>query len=151
MVGPNKERRKPGSPRTGLRLQAKDPPSLDGKTRWVYEETEIPLLTEKMILIRVMIGKVRRRQRLLSIARNLPLVQDDPEWNCVIWVKDTLNALQADKRAMGSSILDWATVRSETINYIETKKAQRRFEDGSGFDSTRPATWDLLQRKEIIR
>ena len=151
VMGPKNESNRRGSSRTGIRLHAKDPPSLDGRTRWIYEETDISLLAETMILVRIMIGKVKSRKLVLSITRDLPLVQDDPEWNCVIWVKDALNALQVEKRAMGDSILDWETVRSETINYVETKKAQRRFVDGSGFDATRPATWDLLQRKEIIR
>ena len=151
LIGPKHESKRDGSCRNGIRLQAKDPPSFNGETHWLYEEAEVPLLSETMILVRVMIGKVNSKRRLLSIARDETLIQDEPWFNCVIWIRDALFSIQSDKRTMGKSLLDWAIVRDEAINYLETKKAQRRFEAGSGFDITRPATWDLLQRKELIR
>ena len=102
------------------------------------------------LLIRVLVGKVIDRDRLLTILRSVPVVQDDPSWNCVIWVKDALLAVQKDGRSMGTSELSWQRVRDAAMSYCQKKKDGHRFDGKVSFDMSKPATYDILEQKEII-
>lgn len=62
------------------------------------------------LLIRVLVGKIKDRGRVFTALRNVPVVQNDPNWNCVIWVKEALAALQRNGKTMGTSKLDWQEV-----------------------------------------
>ena len=73
-------------------------------------------------------------------------------WNCVDWIKEGLDAL-ASTGALGTSIIDWQTVRDATISYVEKKKAQHRFDGQAAtrrFDSSKVPTYNLLDKSEII-
>lgn len=58
------------------------------RSRWEYEELEIPTSPTRMILVRVMVAKVIKWERMLQILRAVPAVQNDPNWTCRIWVRD---------------------------------------------------------------
>jgi hypothetical protein len=106
-----------------------------------------------MLLVRVLIGKVTNMQRLESILQDIPVRQGDPAWNCVIWVKQALEKLQADGKAVGTSRLDWPRVRDAAMKYVQDNKDQHRF-DGRApqgkFDMKKAATFDLLEGREVI-
>lgn len=87
---------------------------------------------------------------LTETVRGTPIVQSDPNWNCVTWVKDALETLQVDGRALGTSQLDWKTVRDAAMGYCQEKRVQHRF-DGSGtFDIRKAPTYSLLEGRETI-
>lgn len=102
------------------------------------------------ILVRVVIAKVTDRDRLISILRSVPVVQNDPEWNCVIWVKGALEALQKDGKATGTAKLDWQKVRDFVMDYVQRKKDGHRFDVKGNFQMRWPATYDLLEDEEVI-
>jgi hypothetical protein len=74
-------------------------------TEWFFNEQDIPLAPTGMLLVRIIIRKVEDKARLVSVFRNTPIRQDQPGWNCVIWVKKVLKGLKADGKAMGTSVL----------------------------------------------
>ena len=111
---------------------------------------EIDLVPTKMLLVRVMIGKVANIDRLEKALRDTPVVQSDRTWNCVTWVKNALGALQVEGRAVGTSQLDWQSVRDAAMRYCQEKRDQHRF-DGSGtFDLRKAPTYNLLEGRETI-
>ncbi|MCJ1437621.1 hypothetical protein MMC27_007008 [Xylographa pallens] len=119
---------------------------------WIFEERSASLEATNMLLVRVIIGKVVDTQGLRRVMHNIQVQNNNPAWNCVAWIKDALVKL-AEGNIMGTSQLDWQTVRDTALRYIEEKRAQHRF-DGKAqkgqFDIRKPATFDLLTGKEVI-
>jgi len=117
----------------------------------INQERSTSLEATNMLLVRVMIGKVVDSEGLKGVMRNIQIKNNDPAWNCVIWIKEALAKLAGGK-TMGTSQLDWQTVRDTVMTYVEDKKAQHRF-DGKvpkgQFDTRRAATFDLLTGKEM--
>ena len=133
----------------GLRFHAKEKVTPNG-TEWFFEERDIPLAPTGMLLVRIMIGKVRDKARAIGLLRNTPIKQGQPGWNCVVWVKETLEALKADGKAMGTSILDWKSVRDGAMDYCQRKKDEHRFDGRGSSDSSKAPTYDLIEGKETI-
>jgi hypothetical protein len=100
------------------------------------------------LLVRVTVGKVVDGKRLETILRGINVVQGDSTWNCISWVREALEALRADGKALGTSQLDWNIVRDTAMKYCEDKKLQHRFEVGN-FNATKAPTYDLLEGREI--
>lgn len=134
----------------GVRYHAKERPKLGGGSEWFFEERESPLAPTSMLLVRVVIGKIENGNRLVEILRNTPIRQGQPGWNCVGWVKEALEKLKVDPKALGTSIVEWEKVRGEAMNYCQRKKDQHRFDGQGNFDMRKVPTYDLMERKEII-
>ena len=145
LVGPKLE----DDGRRGMRYQAKERPTPSG-TEWFFDEQNIPLAPTGMLLVRIMIGKAKDKARLVSVLRNTPTRQGQPGWNCVIWVKEVLEGLKADGKAMGTSVLEWETVRDEAMKYCQRKRDQHRFDGQGSYDSNKAPTYDLVEGKETI-
>ncbi|KAL3408143.1 hypothetical protein V8F44DRAFT_504610, partial [Aspergillus fumigatus] len=45
-------------------------------------------------------------------------------WNCVFWVKEALETLKVNPKALGTSIIKWEKVRSAAMDYCQWKKDQ---------------------------
>ncbi|KAK5082560.1 hypothetical protein LTR70_007666 [Exophiala xenobiotica] len=107
---------------TGTRYHAKNAP---GQSTWIFEEKSTSMTATNMILVRVMIGKINDPQALTAKLRQVPVVNENPDWNCVI--------------------------RAATMQYCEQKTAQGRFRGEGNFDTSKVPTFDLLQGKEITK
>ncbi len=66
----------------------------------------------------------------------------------MVWVRQALLALQNDGKAVGTSVLDWHTVRDAAMKYCQEKIDAHRFDGKVKFDMTRPATYDFLKKKK---
>ena len=136
-----------------MRYHAKDKPTGPGTFQWMYEEIEITTMPTNMLLVRVLIGKVKDMKRLEAALRDVPVVQGDAAWNCVIWARKALEKLKADGKALGTSQLDWQVVRDAAMKYVQEKKEQHRFDgqapDGT-FDTKKAPTFDLLLGREVM-
>lgn len=123
------------------------------KTIWEYEERRVSLEPTLMILVRVLIGKVESFERLKSVFEKTPIRAGESgydHWNCIEWLKEALEGLIRDRRALGSSVTEWETVRDTAMWYIAKKKDEHRFDGQGKYDQRKTATWDILNRKEII-
>lgn len=103
-----------------------------------------------MILIRVVVGKVKDKDRLLTLLNSIPIQEGRADWNCVEWVKDALRAVENDKKkVLSSSVLSWESVRESAMRYCADKRAQKRFDGSSKWNKFKVPTFDLIQGKEI--
>ncbi|KAF2750088.1 hypothetical protein M011DRAFT_374293, partial [Sporormia fimetaria CBS 119925] len=144
LVGP-KEEVESG---TGMRYHAKTKPDGTVKGKWYFDEREIPLEATQMLLVRVMITKIEKKDRVVSILRSTPVKQGVPTWTCKSWVQDALRNLEADGKALGTGVTDWDTVREAAIEYCQQKKAAHRFDGKVHWDTKKAATYDLLEKRE---
>ena len=117
---------------------------------WLFEEKEIPLVATQMLLVRICVGKIEKNDKVKAILRGVPIRDNVEGWNCVYWVAKALQLLSADDKAMGTSELDWANVRNIAMAYVQQKKEGHRFDGQGSFDTSKVATYDLLERKETI-
>lgn len=133
----------------GIRYHAKESMKAGGRIEWAYQERECPLEPTSMLLVRVMIGKVEDKNRLAEILRQTPIKQGQAGWNCVSWVKEALERVKTDGKALGTSVIDWEPVRNEAMRYCQNKKDQHRFDGQGNFDMTKAPTYDLIEKREI--
>ena len=133
-----------------MRYHAKERERVGGGIEWFFEEIKTPLMPTRMILCRVMIGKVEDKQRLVQILSKVPIRQEQANWNCVFWVKEALEEHKADSKAIGTSVLDWGSVRDGVMGYTQKKKDEPRFDGKGNIDMSKVPTFDLIERKETI-
>ncbi|KAI1438274.1 hypothetical protein GGR50DRAFT_485993 [Xylaria sp. CBS 124048] len=140
----------------GMRFHAREKLVIAGsppraQTVWAYDEAAVPLQRTAMVLVRIMIGKVKDRNRLRRIFQNIPLRPDVPDWNCVGWVQEAVETAFQDGEALGSCAKSWTAVRDTAMWYIAEKRAVHRFDSQAvgRFDLKRTATWDMLKDKEL--
>ncbi|KAF5023658.1 hypothetical protein F66182_4278 [Fusarium sp. NRRL 66182] len=137
----------------GKRFHAKERMYSGTQSVWEFSEQETGTSSTLMILIRVQVAKVKNMAALESVLRSVPIRAGEPGWNCVEWVREALAALQNDSKALGTSVLDWTTVRDTAMWYVGQKVMQHRFDGQAAlgqFDMTRVPTYDLIKRKELI-
>ncbi|CAG8181686.1 unnamed protein product [Penicillium salamii] len=146
MVGPKLES-KYGK---GVRYHAKEHMEMGVASRWKFEEIDCSLVASSMVLVRIMVGKVKDGKRLVEIIRSTPIREGQQGWNCVSWVKEALERLEADPQALGTNVLEWEKMRNKAMDYCQQKKDQHRFDGKGDFDMSRPPTWDLIKDKETI-
>ncbi|KAK4197067.1 hypothetical protein QBC40DRAFT_334422, partial [Triangularia verruculosa] len=134
----------------GKRYHAKEPrPGM-----WEYSEQNTGTASTLMILVRIRVAKIKSMARLEQVLRGVPIRAGQPGWNCVEWVREALSALARDGKALGSSRIDWQTVRNKAMQYVQQKAAQHRF-DGRArpgqFNPRVVPTFDLLEEREVIQ
>ncbi|KAL1904715.1 hypothetical protein Sste5344_009579 [Sporothrix stenoceras] len=99
------------------------------------------------------ISKVKDMAALYEILRSVPIRAGQvPRWNCVAWVREALEMIEANSKATGTAVLDWATVVDAAMKYSQDKINSHRF-DGKAtyaFDPQLAPTYDLLEGKEVI-
>lgn len=121
-----------------------------GESKWSYQELDIPLTAINMLLVRITVAKILERVR--EILQSVPLRPDEKGWNCVGWVKEALEMLGEDDKALGTRAILWETVRDTAPSYCDGKKEAHRF-DGKAqppVDTTWAPTFSLTSGKEVI-
>ena len=103
-----------------------------------------------MLLVRIMIAKVEDQSRLSDILRGTPIRQDEQGWNCVLWIKEALEKLKGDPKALGTMVIEWEKVRDGAMAYCQRKKNEHRFDGKGNFDMGKVPTYDLIERKETV-
>jgi hypothetical protein len=146
LVGPKREPKRA----KGTRYHARNHFLTGGHIQWIFEEQRIGLSAMNLLLVRVMIGKVKEKHRLVNALRSIPIRQSEHGWNCVIWVREALEALQADGKALGTAVIEWSKVRDAAMTYCQKKRDEHRFDKYGNYDMTKVATYDLIQRRETI-
>ncbi|KAI9896018.1 hypothetical protein N3K66_009087 [Trichothecium roseum] len=153
VVGPKTE---DGSSR-GARFHAKETMTVVGtppvvRSIWEYEKRESSMLPTSMLLVRVMIGKIEDRNKLESLLSAIPVRPEIQGWNCVSWVKEAIETVLQDKKALGTvpENANWLFIRDTAMQYVEKKKAAHRFDGQGNFDQNKAATWDMIEGLERI-
>jgi hypothetical protein len=117
---------------------------------WVFEERAIDSSASEMLLVRVMIAKVEKKDRLNFIVRKIPVKQGAAERNDIVWVQEVLRNLEADGRTLGTAVVEWTKVRNAMMDYCQQKKDGYRFGEQQNYDESRVPTYDLIEGKERI-
>ncbi|KAL9581360.1 MAG: hypothetical protein Q9212_003951 [Teloschistes hypoglaucus] len=124
-----------------------------GRADWIFEDQNIDELGPALLIAKVVVAKVINIDRLQSVLRGVPVVQDDPSFNCSVWVHRALDAVQADAEVVSASQLDWPTVRDAANGYVQGKKRKYRYA-GRGRPGQcglrQSPTYDLLEGREIV-
>lgn len=117
---------------------------------WTFEEVEEPNLRHNVrLLARIMIAKIEDETRLVSIIRQVPLIQADPNWRCRTWMMNVITAIAADRDSVGKAVLDWEKIEAFAKDYIGRKTQFDRYSSAETLAKARP-TWDLLSDQELI-
>ena len=63
--------------------------------RWEYQRIDLPSTGYGRTLVPILIGKIGQgdKERVGKVLEQIPLVQDDPSWNCVCWVETAVTVL----------------------------------------------------------
>ncbi|KAL8639283.1 MAG: hypothetical protein Q9228_003676, partial [Teloschistes exilis] len=124
-----------------------------GRADWIFEESNVDELGSALLLAKVVVAKVISSDGLKWVLRCVPVVQDDPSFNCSVWVRRALNIVQANAKAVGACQLDWQTIRDTANGYVQGKKRERRYE-GRGplgqYGLRQSSKLDLLGDREIV-
>lgn len=134
----------------GIRYHAKEKPKQGGGSEWRFEEQECPLAPANMLLVLIMIAKVKDHRQLSNALRSTPIRQGLTGWNCVFWVKEALERLQRETKALGTKVIEWETVRDGAMLYCQRKKDEHRFDGKGEFGMSKVPTYDLIERKETV-
>lgn len=139
-----------------MRFHAKNEMTMvDGSYRsvWKYESKTTSLLSTDVLLVRILIGKVINMDRLVAAFERTPVRGDEPgyeHWNCVEWIKEALAVIEKDGNILGTSAINWNSVRNAAMWYIEKKKGEHRFDGQGESEELRVPTWSLLEKRELI-
>jgi len=117
---------------------------------WVYETIKINSNFDSRLLVRVLLGKLESGSidKVTRLFAEVPVVQDDPEFNCITWVRRALLRLKQSDIVEGDK-LEWDKIKQTALDYVEKKKQQGRFETTWTADSSRVPTFDMLLGREV--
>ncbi|KAK9442951.1 hypothetical protein VB005_04014 [Metarhizium brunneum] len=141
---------KPGSQHTMYHV--KDKLVIEGEPKAASSVWEYSVESDRssMLLVRIVVGKIRDIHRLENILRSVPVRSDKEGWNSISWIREAFHLVSIAPGVLGSHTEDWEEIRQTAMSYVDEKKAKHRFDGLGRFDLSKPATWDMLQGKEII-
>jgi len=67
-----------------------------------------------------------------------------------MWIKEALEGLKVDGKALGTSVTEWNQVRDGAMTYCQRKKDQHRFDGQGNFNMNKTPTYDLMDDRETI-
>ena len=117
---------------------------------WIYESTQINPNNDSRLLVRVLIGKTSEPAMVEQSLKKVPVIHNDPTFNCVRRVRLAVAQLELDGIMGKGDRLGWAKIWETALNYVAEKKRQGRFEVSWKGDTSRVATYDLLLDREIV-
>jgi hypothetical protein len=122
---------------------------------WVFEASKLgDSDTRYRLLTRVLIAKIGDPSSVDTTLWAVPIVQGDPDWNCISWVKSAIAKLDADGVLSKSKVVDWDTIDQRCRDYVAKKKEARRWRGSadpiSSYKSVKIPTWDMLKEREVV-
>lgn len=120
---------------------------------WRFEARPLAQFSTQLLLTRTLVAKIERPQDVERGLSSVPIVQGNPNWTCRIWVREAIQQLGHDGVLGHSKITDWNAIEDACREYAESKFAIHRWRDepNGRWVPGQTATYDLLQRKEIVR
>ncbi|GAD97474.1 hypothetical protein LEMA_P119770.1 [Paecilomyces variotii No. 5] len=129
-------------------------PGVSGQP-WVFEASRLgDSETRFRLLTRVLIAKIGDPSSVDASLRSVPVVQGDPDFNCISWVRSVIETLDAHGVLSKSKVVDWSAIDQRCRNYVAKKKAAGRWRSSPTPDSKHRSvkipTWDMLQERETV-
>lgn len=132
-----------------MRYHAKDRTSAIGAKVWRFESVETSIQATSTILIYITVAKILEPKKLEVILKAVPVVQNDPTWDCITWVKNALEELHKSG-CLGTRQSEWEVVKQVAMDYVTRKVTEHRFDGQVLVDKVKVPTYDLMDRKEIV-
>jgi hypothetical protein len=117
---------------------------------WVYEAAKINHRYDKQVLARVLLGELPRADLAERVFAESPVTQDDPTFNCIVWVQQALSRLNQAKIAGTGIMFDWDSIEKTALEFVQMKKLQGRYETDWKGDSLEVATFDMIVGRETV-
>ncbi|KAI9749299.1 MAG: FK506 binding protein proline rotamase rapamycin-binding protein [Chaenotheca gracillima] len=118
------------------------------------EVTTLPSGEDDGLLVRVLVAKVQRPDRIADALLEVPVIQQDPAVNSKTWLRDGMARLEAEG-VLGTNFcrgVGWDRVEAIVVDFVRKKKDEGRFRAGQGWrvkiDQT--PTFDLLTGRETV-
>ncbi|KAL4793603.1 hypothetical protein BDV19DRAFT_391029 [Aspergillus venezuelensis] len=106
---------------------------------WEYQEVDLAdVRTTTTLLARVLVAMIENQERLVSIIRSIPIIQNDPNWRCRTWLANALEAIAKDSKAVGTSELDLRKIEPTARRYVADKTSAGRYESAANLAGPRP-------------
>ncbi|PSN60499.1 hypothetical protein BS50DRAFT_593605 [Corynespora cassiicola Philippines] len=117
---------------------------------WTYEEIPLEnIRATNSLLARILIVKIEDELRLVTLLRELSVVQGDSNWRCRTWIASALAEIAKDGKCVGTAELNWAKIEAFARQYVQEKTASGRYQSVSDLMKPKP-TWDMLENKESV-
>lgn len=152
LVGPKRDE----DPYDAMQYHVKNTiqPGVSGQP-WVFESSRLgDSETRFRLLTRVLIAKIGDPSSIDASLRSVPVVQGDPDFNCISWVRSAIETLNAHGVLSVSKFVDWSTIDQQCKDYVAKKKQAGRWSSSPTSDSkhkfVKIPTWDMLQGREIV-
>lgn len=117
---------------------------------WVYVRQSVQMGRDTNTMLgRVLVAKVTDWSRLDAVLNRVPVVQNDRRWNCRVWVRSALAALEADGKSLGVHQTDWAEIENMARLYVRGKIEENRYGGSVEYLPGSPPTYDMLEGREI--
>lgn len=109
-----------------LRVHARNYFSGSDSVSWYFEELHVPAKGTQKLLATIPVGEVVDMDHLLEILRDIPIHQDDADWNCVAWIHEALDDLSHDASALEVQGVgnDWLALRDSAMGAASLKAQQ---------------------------
>lgn len=129
-------------------------PDVSGQP-WVFEVSKLgDSDTRYRLLTRMLIAKIGDPSSVDAALRAVPIVQGDPDFNCISWVKSAIAKLDGDGVLAKSKVVDWDTINQRCREYVAMKKEAGRWkasvDPSSSSKFVKIPTWDMLEEREVV-
>lgn len=145
IIGPKYENRFE-VPVSGMQYRIID----DHNGTWTFQEKKVANVKwDRFLRVRITIAKIEDEARLVEILRSVQVVQRDPRWSSLTWAAACVKAIEADGKAVGTSVLDWDQIEHAAREYVRGKELAGYYHDPPNVYQARP-TLDLMEGKETL-
>ena len=121
-----------------------------GESPWRTRTVAVKEDVGQLLLSRITIVELKDYKAFIDAIGTVPVPQDDPRFNCGTWVRDATKVAGAQGCFRGERRVDWSIIGEKVASYMAEKRATGRWESDEGWDARVPATWSLIEDKEVM-
>ena len=116
---------------------------------WQYQVFELRSVQTINLLVRITVAKVEDLAKLERTLSRVPVAQYQG-FTCRTWVADAVSALNRDG-SLGTKCTDsWDKIQDVAKRYVKSKKDVGRWKGDGNWNWRLPATFSLIEDKEIF-
>lgn len=121
-----------------------------GQTLWRTRRCKVKDDTEGQVpLGRFTIAELVDLCSFTQAVDTVHVPQDDPHFNCSVWVRDVIRAAD-EGECFERKCIDWMLIEAKAETYMAEKRRVGRWEQEDPWDQNLPATWSMLEKRETV-
>ena len=102
-----------------------------------------------MLLARFTVAELVDLSSFPKAVDTVHVPQDDPHFNCSVWVRDAIRAAD-EGGCFGRKCIDWMLIEVKAEMYMAEKCRVGRWEQEGPWEQNMPATWSMLENRETV-